>query len=310
MSLSFGRVLAIIGPTAVGKTALALLIAERARGEIISLDSRLIYRGLDIGTAKPSIEELARVPHHLIDLNLPSRTLSLSEVQSLAYAAVEEVLARGRLPILAGGTGQYVRAVLEGWVIPEVQPDLALRAELEALAEREGPEALQLRLRALDPASAERIDPRNLRRVIRAIEVGVHADEPMSVLQDRSAPPYDFVIASLSRPREALYARIDARLDAMLEAGLEAEVRGLVEAGFGFDLPAMSGLGYGEWRDYFSGTIDRDEVIRLIRRNSRRLVRTQSNWFGGEDDRAREYDLSQMGIEAVTRDLEVRLGIG
>lgn len=293
------QVVAVVGPTAVGKTGIALRLAEDFRGEIVSLDSRQMVRGMDIGTAKPSAQMQARVRHHLIDITAPDRSLTLAHVQRLAYEAIEEILDRDRLPILAGGTGQYYRAVVEGWVIPSVAPDKELREELAAVAAERGPNALHERLASVDPRAAGRIAPSNVRRVIRALEVYEHTGVPISELQAKAAPRYDFLIVGLTRPRPELYERIDRRIDEMIEAGLQAEVASLVESGCTFDLPAMSGLGYREWRGYFGGEIDLAEVVRLIRRNTRRLVRQQATWFRADDEAICWFDLSVDGYEAV-----------
>ena len=292
-------VVMIVGPTGVGKSEIALRVAQDLGGEVVSLDSRLIYRGMDIGTAKPTPAERAAVPHHLIDITDPDRPMSLSEVTVAAYAAIDGILARGKVPVLAGGTGQYVRAIRQGWVIPEVVPDWALRAELEAVAEREGAPALHRRLAEVDPVAAARIDARNVRRVIRALEVYRHTGEPISRVQERSGSRYRLCLFGLLRSREDLYARIDRRIDGMIAGGLEAEVRALVAAGYSFDLPAMSGLGYGEWRAYFDGTIDQDEAVRLIRRNTRRLVRNQGTWFRRDDPQIHWLDMADSAIDLI-----------
>ncbi|MBP8973644.1 MAG: tRNA (adenosine(37)-N6)-dimethylallyltransferase MiaA, partial [Anaerolineae bacterium] len=176
----------ILGPTAVGKTALAIHVANALSGEIVSADSRQVYRYMDIGTAKPTPDELAAVPHHLIDLVTPDQPYSLAEYQRAAYRAIQDIRARARLPLLVGGTGQYLTAVLEGWGIPEVPPDASLRAELESFAAAQGARALHDRLRAVDPVAAGRIDYRNIRRVVRALEVCLLTGTPITVLQRKS----------------------------------------------------------------------------------------------------------------------------
>ncbi len=285
------RVLALVGPTAVGKTEWAIRLCQHLSGEVVSLDSRQMYRGMDIGTAKPTPAERAKARHHLIDIADPDRSSSLAEVQALAYAAIDDIAEGGGLPILAGGTGQYFRAVVEGWEIPRVPPDPDLRTALVERAGREGRAAIHAELAAVDPLSAARIDPRNLRRVVRALEVYHHAGEPISAIQGRSAPAYDFRLAGLRRERKALYRRIDQRVADMFERGLEDEVRRLIDRGYGFDLPALSAVGYREWRAYFEGEIDREEVRRQIERNTRKLVRSQGAWFSDDDPRLRWFDL-------------------
>ncbi len=294
------RALLMVGPTAVGKSALAVRVAEAVMGEIVSLDSRQMVRDLDVGTAKPTAEERARVRHHLVDVVAPDATLALSEVMAWVHAAVDDIVARDRRPVLVGGSGQYVRAFREGWQVPAVPPDPALRARLAAVAEREGSAALHRRLAAVDAVSAAAIDGRNVRRVIRALEIHAHLGQPASEVRSRAGPRYELLTVGLSRPRPELYARVDARIDAMLAHGLEEEVRGLVAAGYGWQLPAMSSLGYGEWRAYLAGEVDRAEVVRLIRHNTRRLVRNQATWFRLDDETIRWFDLSAPGVaEAV-----------
>jgi tRNA dimethylallyltransferase len=275
--------IAIIGPTAVGKTSLSIRLAEAVGGEIISADSRQVYRGMDIGTAKATPEEQARVPHHLLDVVAPDEPFSLAEFQEMAYRALEGVLLRGHIPFLVGGTGQYLMAVLEGWQVPRVPPDEDLRLELYHLAEEEGAEALHARLRRFDPAAAERIDARNVRRVVRALEVCLLTGRPISQQQGQRPLSYHILLIGLSLSRSQLYQRIDQRVDHMLEAGLEQEVRQLVTQGYGFDLPAMSGVGYGQFAPYLAGELTLEEVIQEIKRATRRFVRHQASWFRRKD---------------------------
>lgn len=273
----------IVGPTAAGKTALAVRLAEAVGGEIVSADSRQVYRGMDIGTAKATADEQARARHHLIDIVNPDEVLSLAQFQAMAYDVVDRLHARGAVPFLVGGTGQYVQAVVEGWQVPGVEPDEALRQELYAQAEAQGAQALHHRLRALDPAAAERIDARNVRRVVRALEVCLVTGQPISGQQTKQPPPYRIVRLGLSLPRPQLYERIDRRAEQMMAAGLEGEVRRLVGQGFGFDLPAMSGVGYGQFAPYLAGRATLEDVLREIKRATRRFVRQQSNWFRPDD---------------------------
>lgn len=273
------RLLVIVGPTAVGKTSLSLRLARQFDGEVISADSRQIYRGMDIGTAKATPAERAQVPHHLIDVVEPDGELTLAHYQRMASAAIAGVAARGRLPMLVGGTGLYVRAVTEGWTVPEVPPDPTLRARLESEAAERGAEALHARLAQVDPLAAQRIDARNVRRVIRALEVHAALGQPISALQHKVAPDYALLRVGLTMPREALYARIDARVERMLADGLVDEVRALVARGHGYDLPAMSALGYQQIGQYLRGEIRMEEAVALIKRHTRRFVRQQYNWF-------------------------------
>jgi len=297
--------LVIVGPTAVGKTALSLHLAERLDGEVVSADSRLFYRGMDIGTAKPTIEERARVPHHLIDIAEPGETVGLAEFQEQAYSAIADIHARGKLPLLVGGTGQYVRAVVEGWCIPRVPPDPALRAELENQAEREGAQQLHTRLAQLDPNAARRIDPHNVRRVIRALEVCLITGKPISEQQRKQPPPYPVLQIGLTMERAALYARADRRVETMMAAGLEDEVHRLMEAGYGWNLPAMSGLGYAQFRPYFEGQATLEDVMVEIKRATHRFIRHQYNWFRPNDPDIRWFGVTETTeeeIEGVVRE--------
>jgi len=290
------KVLVIVGPTAVGKTTLSLYLAEHLRGEVVSADSRLFYRGMDIGTAKPTPEERARVPHHLIDIADPDETVGLARFLRLAHGAIADIHARGRLPIVAGGTGQYIRALVEGWTPPPVPPDLALRAELEEQARREGLEALRARLAALDPEAAARVDPRNPRRVVRALEIALRAGPFRPA---RTPPPCDFFQVGLTMDRSALYARADARLEEMVRAGLVEEIRRLLEAGYGWNLPAMSALNYRQFRPYFEGQATLEDVLAQIRRDTRRFIRHQYNWFRLSDPRIRWFDATRTPPEEI-----------
>lgn len=291
---------AIVGPTAAGKTALSVRLARAVSGEVVSADSRQVYRGMDIGTAKATPEEQAGVRHHLLDIVDPDQVLSLADFQARAYAAIDDVLARGRVPFLVGGTGQYAMAVLEGWQVPRVAPDEQLRQELYRQAGSEGAAALHSRLRTLDPVAAERIDPRNVRRVIRALEVCLTTGRPISEQQEK-APRYRSLILGLLLPRATLYERIDRRVEAMMAAGLEQEVRGLAAAGYGFDLPAMTGVGYGQFRPYLAGEASLDETVQAIKRATRRFVRQQANWFRAGDPRIHWLDARGDPIDPALR---------
>lgn len=282
----------IVGPTAVGKTALSLFLGQQLNGEIISADSRLFYRGMDIGTAKPTAAEQTLVPHHLIDICQPDETVSLGQFQRLAYQTINEVLENGRIPILVGGTGQYVRAVIEGWGIPEVAPQPELRQQLEAIA----PEELTRWLRQLDPPAAAKIDPRNVRRVVRALEVIFVTGQPMSALQRKTPPPYQVCLIGLLMAREALYRRIDERIDKMMADGLLVEVEKLRDVGFGRFLPAMSGLGYQQLWAYLAGEMSLEQAVERIKFETHRFVRQQATWFR-QDDPAIHWFEAKEGVE-------------
>jgi tRNA dimethylallyltransferase len=233
----------IIGPTAVGKTELVIQLVERLDGEIVSADSRLFYRGMDIGTAKPTAEERARVPHHLIDVADPDETWSLAVFQQKATEIITGIQAHNKLPLLVGGTGQYARAVTEGWTPPEVKPDERLRDELGRLKDAKGADWLHTKLYQLDPAAAEKIDARNVRRTIRALEVILTTGKRFSQQRGQSESPYDLLTIGLKRPRAELYQRIDERIETMFAAGFLDEVQKLLDKGYSPDLPSMSAIG-------------------------------------------------------------------
>lgn len=286
------HLVAIVGATATGKTALALRLAERGGGEIVNADSRQVYRGMDIGTAKPTAEERARVRHWLVDVADPDEVFSLGRFVELAEAALRNCWSRGVLPVLVGGTGQYVWAVLEGWRVPRVPPDRTLRAELESRIAREGLDALVSELQRVDPATAERIDVRNPRRVIRALEIYRVTGQPRSAWQKREPPSFEAIIIGLACERQELYRRIDTRVDAMLAAGLVEEVRGLVKRGYGCDLPSMSGIGYRQVCQHLAGELTLEEVAERMKTETHRLARMQHAWFRRDDPRIRWIDVT------------------
>lgn len=283
--------LVIVGPTAVGKTEAAIRLAEQIDGEIVSADSRQIYRFMDIGTAKPTPDQRVRIQHHLIDVVDPDEVLSLAQYQAAAYAAIDDILARGKQPLLVGGTGLYIKAVVEGLRIPAVPPDPALREELEARAAAPGgKQALYAELKQIDPAAAQRIDPRNVRRTIRALEVCRLSGSRFSELGRAQPPPYRVIRFGLTLPRPELYARIDARIEAMIAAGLVDETRRLAER-YDRSLPSMSGLGYRQIGTHLNGECSLDEAVAAIQRDTRRFVRHQANWFRLTDRRIKWFDM-------------------
>jgi tRNA dimethylallyltransferase len=273
----------ILGPTAVGKTELALHLAERFQGEIVSADSRLFYCGMDIGTAKPTPEERQRIPHHLIDVAQPDEVWSLATFRQRAQETITDIHARGRLPFLVGGTGQYLRAVAQGWQPPEIQPDPRLRGALESWAAEIGFNGLHDRLAALDPQAAAVIDPHNLRRTVRALEVILTSGRRFSEQRKSGPSLYRLLQLGLIRPRPELYARIDARIAAMFRDGLVAEVQGLLDQGYSPDLPALSAIGYREVIAALQGQYSLTEAQHQIERNTRTFVRRQANWFKPDD---------------------------
>ena len=285
------KLVVIVGPTAVGKTELSIQLARHFHGEIISADSRLFYRGMDIGTAKPSLAEMAGIPHHLIDVADPDQTWSLSLFQQQATQIALEITARGKLPFLVGGTGQYIRAVADGWTPPEVTPNPRLRDELEVIANQRGSEWLYDRLASIDPAAAANIDHRNVRRTIRALEVIFTTGHLFSTQRATSTSPFETLFIGLIRPRQQLYARVDARIEKMFADGLLAEVAALLAKGFSPDLPSMSAIGYREAVAVLQGKMTQAEAIIEMKRITRVFVRRQANWFKPDDPRIHWFEM-------------------
>lgn len=274
----------IIGPTAVGKTELAIKLAEKFNGEIISADSRLFYKGMDVGTAKPSEAELKRVPHHLIDIVQPDETLSLAVFQQKASEIIQDIYKRNKLPFLVGGTGQYVRAVTEGWTPPEVTPNVELRNVLEQMKEERGKEWLYEKLKFLDAEAAEKIDLRNYRRTIRALEVIFTTGKKFSAQRSKGESPYHLISIGLTRPREELYKRVDERIELMFANGLIDEVKSLLAKGYSPTLPSMSAIGYRECVSVIKGQMSIEQAKVEMRRVTRIFVRRQANWFKESDE--------------------------
>ncbi|MBI4233654.1 MAG: tRNA (adenosine(37)-N6)-dimethylallyltransferase MiaA [Chloroflexi bacterium] len=278
--------IAIVGPTATGKSALAIALAQRFRGEVVNADSRQVYRRMDIGTAKSPAQEREQVPHHLFDLVDPDGPFSLALYLNLAQQTIADIHRGMRLPLLVGGTGQYVWALLEGWRSPQVPPDPAVREHLLARAQREGGQALYEELQQVDPVTAKRIDPRNLRRVIRALEVFRSLGAPASSVRAKLPPPYRPLILGLTTTtRQELYQRIDARVDSMLGAGWLEEVRKLLALGYPLDLPAMSSVGYRELGLHLQGHLSLSEAVQRVKTASHRVARHQYAWFRLQDPR-------------------------
>ena len=293
----------IVGPTAVGKTEIAIQLAERLNGEIISADSRLFYRGMDIGTAKPTTEEQARVPHHLIDIANPDEILSLAMFQQKAQETIADIHTRNKLPFLVGGTGQYVRAVTQGWTPPEVKPDEALRNDLERQKEENGIYWLHDKLRSLDPTAADKIDPRNYRRTIRALEVIITTGKKFSEQRGKSDSPYHLVTIGLTRPREELYQRVDARIEMMFANGFIEEVKGLLEKGYSPFLPTMSAIGYRECVSVIKGELTEEQAKVQIRRATRVYVRRQANWFKESDPNIHWFRVENGIIDTIEKNI-------
>ena len=274
----------------MGKSALAMRLAQRFDGEIVNADSRQVYRYMDIGTAKSSLGERARVPHHLVNVVDPNQDFSLAMFLHLAHEGISDIRGRGRLPIVVGGTGQYVWALAEGWRPPDVPPNRELRRELEEIAKREGGDALYQRLLRVDRDAASRIDPRNLRRVIRALEIHQSAGVVSSARRGVQITDYRTLIIGLTTSREELYHRIDRRVDEMMEQGLIEEVQGLLDKGYSSDLPSMSSMGYKEMAAHLRGDLSTEEAIQRMKYSTHRFVRRQYTWFRLTDPRVHWLD--------------------
>jgi tRNA dimethylallyltransferase len=281
----------ILGPTGTGKSRLAVELALEFKGEIINGDSRQVYRYMDIGTAKPTSSDRKAVSHHLYDIVSPDEDFSLAQYQQMAYQTIDDILKRGSLPILVGGSGQYIWAVVEGWQIPRISADPDLRRKLESIAKEQGIEALFKQLQELDPVSAEQIDPRNVRRVVRALEVTLQSGQPFSRLRRKVDPGFNSLIIGLTTGRAELYNRVDVRVDEMIKQGLEEEARSLIERGYDSGLPAMNSIGYTQIGKYLSGMYTLDEIITLIKNDNHRFVRHQYAWFRLKDGRIHWLDI-------------------
>ena len=274
-------VLALVGPTASGKSSLAMRTAVAMNGEIICMDSMQVYRGMDIGTAKPTLADRALVPHHLLDVAEPWEDYSVAEYARAAEQAIFEVLDRGRLPVLCGGTGLYLRALSQPLTLGGAKACPDIRARYQAIAETQGSQAVHDLLMEKDPESANNLHPNNLRRVIRALEVLEQTGIPFSSQQlpPVEEGPFDIRPYALSWPRETLYQRINRRFDAMMESGLLKEVRSLLDLGVGPGAQSMQGLGYKELVPYLAGQADLDTVRETVARRTRNYAKRQLTWF-------------------------------
>ena len=294
----------ILGPTAVGKTKIAMQLAERFPCEIVSADSRLLYRGMDIGTAKPSPAERARLPHHLIDVADPDQIWSLAMYQSAANKAIFKTARRKNLPFLVGGTGQYIKAVTQGWIIPSVAPDIGLRTALENWTLETGAQGLHRRLSTLDQEAASRIEPNNKRRTIRALEVIFSTGYRFSEQRRKASTPFHKIVIGLQRPRSELYERVDLRIERMFESGFIDEVKKLLDAGYSSGLPSMSAIGYRQVVSYIQGDITIEETVEEIKRATRIFVRRQANWFKLDDPAIRWYRVNQHTVDDIDSDIQ------
>ncbi len=271
----------IVGPTASGKTDVAIELAKMVRGEVISADSILVYRGMDVGTAKPTPEEMQGIPHHLIDIVNPDEEFSVAMYQSAAEKLITEITGRGNLPLLVGGTGLYVRSVIDHYDFTPAPRDEGLREKLKQQAATMGAEAMHRKLAAVDPASAARLHPNDTRRVIRALEVYYQTGKPITEYQysqQNTTPKYRLKMFGLTMDRQLLYRRIEQRVDLMLQRGLVEEVRQLM---LRYDAwgTALQGLGYKEIIAYIKGECTLEEAVEILKRNTRRFAKRQLTWF-------------------------------
>ncbi len=304
-------VLALVGPTGVGKTRTAIQLCGALNAEIVSMDSMQIYRGMDIGTAKPTPEERAQAVHHMIDVVDPTEIFTVSAYRDMACGVIDDILRRGKLPLLVGGTGLYLNALSYTMNLGENGASQALRDSLHAIAQQPGgPQQLHARLSAVDPASAQRLHPNDVRRVIRAIEVYETTGKPLSSMgeNERQEGPYHILVYGLSCPREMMYARINARVDEMVRDGLIEEVRALLVRGIEprREGGAMQAIGYKEIVAALSGETDMDTAISLIKQNSRRYAKRQWTWFR-HDARVQWFDVSQCDAQTLCEALLDRI---
>lgn len=271
------KIAVILGPTATGKSHCAIEVAKRVGGEIISGDSMLVYRGMNIGTAKPSPEELRSVPHHLVDILPPEASFSVAEFKPLAEEIINKILAKGHVPIIAGGTGLYLKALIEGYDFNRASVNIELRRQLEAKARAKGKAYLYGLLKNLAPNEAERIDPGNERRLIRAIESALQGEKISRSLE--SETKYDARVFGLTMERSLLYERINKRVDLMLAAGLEQEVRGLLAKGVSASCQAMQSIGYRQMLWYINGDLTWEDAVAKIKQATRNFAKRQVTWY-------------------------------
>lgn len=293
----------ILGATATGKTEIAIELSKALEGEIVSADSRQVYRYMDIGTAKPTPAERQQAVHHLIDYVDPADSLTLAAYQRDAYTTIDSLHTRGKLPLLVGGTGQYITAVVEGWSIPSVPPDEQLRADLELQAATDGPIALHARLAIHDPAYAARIHPNNVRRVVRALEICLTTGSTVTALQQKHPPPYRIYALGLHMDRDALYARADTRVDRMVTEGLIDEVRSLLDRGYSPKLPSMSAVGYREIIAHLEQGRPLATCIQEIKHNTHDFIRRQEVWFRGHDHGILWHNVENLNIDIILSEL-------
>ena len=296
------KIIVIGGPTATGKTKLSVELAKKYNGEIISADSVQIYKKLDIGSAKPTKEEMSHIPHHMIDILEPIETFSVADFVERAKKYIEDISSRGKLPIIVGGTGLYISSLVNNVSFAEGETDLALREELNKKAEKIGALALHNELKQIDAEAASNIHPNNVKRVIRALEIYYSTGKTMTEHNEMSMlvpSPYDAKMYALTAEREVIYDRINKRVDIMVTDGLFDEVDSLLKSGVTKDMQSMQGIGYKEIVAYFEGEFSKEEAICAVKQNSRRYAKRQLTWFN-RDERYTWLDISQnINIEAL-----------
>jgi tRNA dimethylallyltransferase len=302
------RLVAIVGPTGIGKSRLALLLAGKFHGEIVSADSRQVYRLMDIGTAKPVPQEMSLVPHHLINIVDPDAEFSLAQYLELARKAIDAIFRRGKVPFLVGGTGLYVKAVLEGWQPPGVSPDREFRYNREKAASERSVDELYRELIAADPDAAAKIDRRNVRRVIRALEVHARDGRAFSQLGRKETPAFSPLIIGLTTDRAGLYRMVDRRVDEMFERGLVREVENLQKMGYPLDLPSMSGIGYRQVGEFLKGEMTLEAARQKMKTETHRFIRHQYAWFRRDDARIHWFDIKRQPDVAIEKMLSEFLG--
>ncbi|WP_066635592.1 tRNA (adenosine(37)-N6)-dimethylallyltransferase MiaA [Desulfolucanica intricata] len=303
---SLSTLIAIVGPTAVGKTDVGILVAKALGGEIVSADSMLIYRYMDIGTAKPTVEEMQDIPHYMIDIIDPDQNYSVALYQEQAEKYIKEINSKGKYPILVGGTGLYVRSVIDHYNFSGTEINWEYRRKLNEIARIKGNLFLHNCLKEIDPETAEKLHPNDRKRVIRAMEVFKQTGRPISSYHDRDKierPKYNLKIFGLIMERNTLYQRIEQRVDKMIERGLLEEVKWLLDHGYKTQLNSMKGLGYKEIAAYWSGELKLEESIELLKRNTRRFAKRQLTWFR-RDPRIQWYNLNNyQGIHEVAQEI-------
>ncbi|MCK8825026.1 tRNA (adenosine(37)-N6)-dimethylallyltransferase MiaA [Fuchsiella alkaliacetigena] len=297
----------LLGTTAVGKTELSLELAKELDAEIISGDSMQVYKGMDIGTAKLAPEKREKIPHHMLDILSPEEEFSVADFQARVDELIPEIIERGKVPLLVGGTALYLKALIQGFIFPEMETDWELRERLEKEAEEKGTEYVHQKLAEVDPQLAQKLHPNDLRRVIRGIEVYRQTGKTSTYFkkQAQKRPPrYQALKIGLKRDRKEIYQRINQRVDKMIKQGLVEEVKGLYQAGYDRDLVSMQGLGYKEIIGYLEGEYDLEEAIRLIKRNTRHFAKRQLTWFRKDEEinwfKVAKYEIEGLVTEIIT----------